>query len=93
MDAIPFRRRAVLSRDTDLEAEERQVETWRKLSSIQIAALITGASRAARSLAIAGLRARHPDASDREIVVRLAALTLGRELARRAYPELDRLDL
>jgi hypothetical protein len=92
MDAIPFRRRAVLSGDTDLEAEERQVETWRKLSSIQIAAIVTGASRAARALAIAGLRARYPDASDREIVVRLAALTLGRELARRAYPELDRLD-
>ncbi|MBM3778186.1 MAG: hypothetical protein FJW23_08095 [Acidimicrobiia bacterium] len=84
-------RRARLSRDTDAETEARQIETWRGLSSVEISALVAGASRAARTVALAGLRARHPLASDRELVARLAAITLGRDLARRVYPELDRL--
>lgn len=92
MDSTGTPRGAVLSRDTDAEAEARQIEAWRRMSSIQIAELITGASRAARALALAGLRARHPAASERELLIRLAALTLGRDLARRVYPELDRLD-
>ena len=51
-----------------------------------------GATRAARALALAGLRARYPAASERELVVRFAELTLGSELARRVYPELAALD-
>ena len=88
----PEQPRALLSRDTDPAIEARQIETWRRLSSVEIAEIVAGASRAARGLALAGLRARHPRASDRELVVRLAAIALGRELARQAYPELDRLD-
>ena len=93
MDPATTRRRAVLSRDTDPDAEARQIETWRSLSTMEIAAIVAGASSTARALEIAGLRSRHPNASDRELVVRFAALTLGRELAILAYPELDRLDL
>ncbi len=85
-------RRALLSRDTDPDIEARQIETWRRMSSIEIAELVAGASRAVRDLALAGLRARHPQASERELVARYAALTLGRDLARCAYPELDHLD-
>ncbi len=62
------------------------------MSSIEKAELINNASRAVRDLAIAGLRERYPQASERELVARYAAVTLGRELARRAYPELDRLE-
>ncbi len=85
-------REARLSRDTDRAAEDRQIAAWRGLSTIEVAQLVAGASRAARALALAGLRDRYPSASDRELTVRLAALELGPELARRAYPELDRLE-
>jgi hypothetical protein len=85
-------RRAVLTRDTDREIEDRQVQIWRGLSSIEIAEVVAGATRTARALSLAGLRARYPVASDRELVVRLAALTLGSDLARRVYPELAVLD-
>jgi hypothetical protein len=48
---------------------------------------ITGLCRAARAVAVAGLRARHPDASDAELTVRLASITLGASLARLVYAD------
>ena len=80
--------RAVLSGDTSYEAEARQVAIWRSLSSVDIAAIINGASQTARTLALAGLRARHPEASEKDLVPLFALLTLGPDLARKAYPEL-----
>jgi len=61
------------------------------MSSVELASLIAGASRSVRTLAMAGLRSRYPDASERELTVRWAVLTLGPELARAVYPDLDRL--
>ena len=79
---------AVLSRDTSAEAERIQVAIWRRMSSLERAQVITGACQAARAFAFAGLRARHPDASDRKLVALYVELTAGPELARRAYPGL-----
>jgi hypothetical protein len=45
-----------------------------------------------RELCLAGIRMRHPGATEREGVVRMALIVLGRELAVRAYPEAARLD-
>lgn len=92
MAAEPSRPAARLAADTDFEIEERQVRIWRSLSTVEIAALINGASRASRAMALAGLRQRHPSASEHELTVRLAAITLGRSLALCAYPELEHLD-
>jgi hypothetical protein len=80
---------AVLSDDTTADAERHQVGIWRSLSSVERARLIAGASRAARTLAFAGLRERYPQASDDELVARFAVMTLGASLARRVYPKLD----
>ncbi|MEQ1728790.1 MAG: hypothetical protein ABL982_10440 [Vicinamibacterales bacterium] len=38
-------------------------------------------------LALAGIRRRHPQASERECFLRLAAVRLGVETTRRLYPE------
>jgi hypothetical protein len=75
--------------DTSFAARQEQIRIWRSWTSIQIADLISGASRAARTLALAGLRARHPTASERELVARLAAMTIGRERARQVYADVD----
>jgi hypothetical protein len=80
-----------LTDDTSGKAEDLQIQAWRRLSTIEVAELVAGATRATRALALAGLRSRYPAASERELVVRLAAITLGRDLARKAYPELDSL--
>ena len=79
--------RAVLSADTDAATEERQVARWREMSSVEVASLVAGACRAARAMAMAGLRERFPEASEPELIARYAALTLGDDLARRVYPE------
>ncbi|MBY0494161.1 MAG: hypothetical protein K2Y23_08080 [Cyanobacteria bacterium] len=82
-----------LADDTPLDIEARQIEGWRRLSSTDKLALIASLSRAIRELTLAGIRARHPGASPREQFLRLAMLTLGPELARSAYPEIDRFGL
>ena len=85
--------RTPLARDTSAEIEERQLAAWRDMSAAQKADLIAGLTSAAREMAAAGLRHRHPGASEREIFLRLAILNLGAELARRAYPEIEHLKL
>ena len=85
-------RRALLSNDTGWSAEQAQVEIWRAMTTVQIAELIVSTSNAARTLAIAGLRERYPGANDHELLVRYVELTLGPALARRVYPEFDRLE-
>lgn len=82
-----------LSSDTDAAIEERQVRAWRDMTPAQKANLITRLSQTAREMAAAGVRDRHPDASPREQFLRLAMLTLGPELARRVYPEIEQLGL
>ena len=82
-----------LAEDTPLDIERRQIEGWRRMSASQKASLIGSMSRSVRELALAGIRSRHPDATPREQFLRLAILTLGQDLAREAYPEIDHLSL
>jgi hypothetical protein len=82
---------AVLSADTSGEAERLQVRIWRSLASADTARVIAGACRTVREVALAGLRERHPEASDAELVTRLAAITLGPALARQVYSDVDML--
>ena len=59
------------------------------MSSVELASLIAGASRSARTLAMAGLRSRYPDASERELTVRWACTHAGRRTgASRCIPTL-----
>ena len=55
--------------------------------------VVSGLTQATSELALAGLKQRYPDASPRELFLRLAMLTLGAELARKAYPDIVALDL
>jgi hypothetical protein len=74
-----------LAEDTHLEAERVLVELWRAASPARKMALVLSANRTARSLALTGLRARHPGDSAKELHRRLADLWLGKELAAKAY--------
>lgn len=57
------------------------------------AAIITGLTRTTFELALAGVVSRYPAASSREHFLRRAIVLHGRELAARAYPEIDALGL
>ena len=77
-----------LSADTSPEVERLQIERWRGMSPEQKAAVVSGLTRAVYELAAAGVRQRHPTASPREQFLRLAIVTLGADLARKAYPDI-----
>ncbi len=62
------------SPDTSREAEEMQFDHWRGLTPAQKARLVAGLTRMTNQLARAGIRLRHPHASDREVALRLMAL-------------------
>ncbi|MGQ0721072.1 MAG: hypothetical protein ACT4PE_05790 [Candidatus Eiseniibacteriota bacterium] len=72
--------------DTSPEATRLQIELWRRMTPLQKARLVGGLSRTVQELALAGIRRRHPAASERECALRLAHLKLGPVLYRCAYP-------
>jgi hypothetical protein len=82
-----------LADDTSPDIEQRQIEGWRRMTPVEKLELVVALSQATNEMALAGIRVRYPDAPPREQFLRLAMLTLGTELARRAYPEIDRLGL
>jgi hypothetical protein len=81
------RRMALLSADTTADIEQRQVDAWRRLSSVERLRLVSDATRAAMALSLAGIRRRYPKASDRECFLRLAAIRLGVDTTRQIYPD------
>ena len=81
-----------LSLDTSLEVERIQIERWRRMSPGEKLAMGVAISQSVRNLALADIRQRHPCASPREQFLRLAVLTLGPDLARRAFPESEGLE-
>jgi hypothetical protein len=81
------------SLDTSPETEQRQIERWRAMTPAEKAAIVSGLTRASFEMARAGVRHRHPNASPHEQFLRLAIVTLGPELAARAYPDIVDLAL
>jgi hypothetical protein len=82
---------APLSLDTSPAIEQMQVEAWRRMTPEEKAATVRGLTRATFALTLAGIRHRHPAASPQEQRLRLALITLGPELAVKAFPEIARL--
>jgi hypothetical protein len=83
--------RALLSADTSADAQRVQIELWRRMSPLRKARAVGELSRSVRDLSMAGIRMRHPGASERECRLRLAVLTLGRSVACRVYPDASAL--
>ena len=78
---------AVLAADTTADIEQRQVDSWRRLSPLERLRFVSDTTRAVMNLSLAGIRRRHPQASERECFLRLAAILLGVDTARRVYPD------
>lgn len=74
-----------MNQDTTPEAEEILFAWLREASAPEKLQRMVELNRAARLLAVAGLRRRHPSASEKEIKRRLADLILGPDLATRVY--------
>jgi len=83
----------LLNTDTDLEAERQQIRRWRAMSGLDKLRAVAEMNAAVDTMALAGIRVRHPAASPREQFLRLAILKLGHALASEAYPEIAALDV
>lgn len=78
-----------LSSDTHPKMEALQIELWRKATPSRKMQMLAQLNASARSLALAGLRLRYPNASQAELRRRLAGLLLGDETARKVYGEIN----
>jgi len=77
------------SEDTSPEADRLSFDLYRRMSAAEKLGLVAALCRQGDQLALAGLRLRHPGASEAELRHRLAALRLGPELACRVYGSMD----
>jgi hypothetical protein len=71
--------------DTSPEAERLLLELLRRAPIQRKLEMLDQMNRAARELAMMGLRARHPNATEAQLQRLMADLLLGPELAERAY--------
>jgi hypothetical protein len=76
---------ARLFSDTRPEAEDLLIELLRRQPAWQKLRRMNQLNTRLRTLALSGLRQRHPNASDAELHRRLADLLLGPELAAQVY--------
>jgi hypothetical protein len=74
-----------LSPDTHPEIERLQIERLRQMPAWRKMALVAEMNQTVRTLALAGLRQRHPDDTPAQRHRRLADLLLGPDLAARVY--------
>ncbi len=82
----------VFSADTSLDIENMQIERLRQMLPWRKLALMAEMSQTVRTLAMAGLRQRHPDDTPALRRRRMADLLLGPELAARVYGPLPEKD-
>jgi hypothetical protein len=71
--------------DTAPDADAVRWERYARMTPAEKAARVVDLTRTACSMALAGLRSRHPAATQAELLLRLAALRLGAEIVWRAY--------
>ena len=79
-----------LDQDTSPEQKRRYYELLRHLTPAQRLHAMSAATRRMRMMAEAGIRRRHPGASDKQVRFELVRLLYGEEAARRLAGYLDR---
>jgi hypothetical protein len=73
--------------DTHPKMEALQIQLLRQASPTRKMNMLAQLNASARMLALMGLRAQYPQASEAELRRKLAGLLLGEELARKLYGE------
>ena len=76
-------------RDTSPQAERRYFELLSAQTPLQRLESALRLSRTVRELAVAGIRAVHPNASPSQMKAHLANRLYGREVAENLYPEVN----
>ena len=71
--------------DTHPKMEQMQIEFIRRMPSWKKLSIVNGLNETVKTLAIAGIKQRKPDATPEQIQRLLAELMLGKELAQKVY--------
>ena len=74
-----------LHSDTHPKMEALQIRLWREASPTRKMNMLAQLNASARLLALTGLRAQYPQASEAALRRKLADLLLGEDLARKVY--------
>jgi hypothetical protein len=77
--------RTTTSADTSPAVDAIRFERYALMSPAEKVSRVVALTRTACTLALAGLRARHPAADEAELLLRLAVLRLGADAVSRAY--------
>jgi hypothetical protein len=73
--------------DTALDAHRAQAVIYARLGGAGRLAIAFELTETVRQIALAGIRQRHPDYTDREVWAAWARLTLGDALCREVWPD------
>ena len=76
---------SVLSSDTHPKMEALQIQFIRRMPAWKKISIVDGLNETVKTLAISGIKQRHPEAAPAQIHRMLADLMLGAELARKVY--------
>ncbi|HXU06578.1 MAG TPA: hypothetical protein VN903_36735 [Polyangia bacterium] len=77
----------VRARDTTAASHAVQMNAYRHLGPVQRARLAARLSAETRELTRAGIRARHPAYTEKEVGLALCRVLYGDDLVRKAWPE------
>jgi hypothetical protein len=76
---------SALFSDTHPKMEALQIQFIRRMSAWKKISMVDGLNEMVKTLAISGIKQRHPEAAPAQIHRMLADLMLGAELARKVY--------
>lgn len=76
---------SVLSSDTHPKMEALQIQVIRHMPAWKKISMVNDLNETIKTLAVSGIKERHPNATPQEIHRILAELMLGAELARKVY--------
>lgn len=76
---------SALYSDTHPKIEQMQIEFIRRMPSWKKMGIVDGLNETVKTLAIAGIKQRNPNATPEQVQRMLADLILGAELARKVY--------
>jgi hypothetical protein len=78
---------STLSPDTHPKMEALQIELIRRMPAWKKLSIVDGLNETVKTLAISGIKQRHPTATPEQIQRMLAEIMLGAELARKVYDD------
>ena len=76
---------SALYSDTHPKMEQLQIDLIRRMPSWKKMSIVDGLNETVKTLAVAGIRQRNPNATPEQVHRMLAELMLGSDLARKVY--------